>query len=237
MDFLTRLAQRTTGALPTVQPRLPARFELAAGPRGEMVPGGAIEAGMAAPNPQPASHHGIVIEPLQPGPASPQDVRIVNSDSAALHPPPATIIDGALRAALGPLQENPVRPSEALSFQGTPTADRAATPPLTPLLDGSIHPTPEPRPALRVKARSAHSAHAVAAEPQRSETRPPAGGHPIAEDVTAETAAPTVHVRIGRIDVRAILPPAPPSRPATRPAAPRSSLEDYLSGRKGGSQP
>ena len=234
MDFLTRLAQRTTGALPTVQPRLPARFEPAAGPRGEIAPGAAIEAGMAAPNPPPASHHGIVTERLQPRPASPQDVRSANPDSAALHPPPATIIDGALRAALGPLQENPVRPSEALSIQVTPTADRAAPPPPTPPFGGSIHPRPEPRPALRVEARSAR---AVAAGTQRSETRPPAGGHPIAEAVTAETAAPTVHVRIGRIDVRAILPPAPSSRPATRPVAPRSSLEDYLSGRKGGSQP
>ena len=228
MDFLTRLAQRTTGALLTVQPRLPARFEPVAGPRGEIAPGAAIEAGMTAPNPLPASHHGIVIERLQPGPASPQDVRIANP---ALHPPPATMIDSALGAALGSLQENPVRPSEALSIQGTPAADRAAPP---PPLGGSIHPRPEPRPALRVEARSAR---AVAAGTQRTETRPPAAGHPIAEAGTAETAAPTVHVRIGRIDVRAILPPAPPSRPATRPAAPRNSLEDYLSGRKGGSQP
>ncbi len=33
MDFLTRLAQRVTGELPTVQPRLPVRFEPTAGPR------------------------------------------------------------------------------------------------------------------------------------------------------------------------------------------------------------
>ena len=172
MDFLTRLAQRTTGALLTVQPRLPARFEPVAGLRGEIAPGAAIEAGMTAPNPLPASHHGIVIERLQPGPASPQDVRIANP---ALHPPPATMIDSALGAALGSLQENPVRPSEALSIQGTPVADRAAPP---PPLGGSIHPRPEPRPALRVEARSAR---AVAAGTQRTETRPPAAGHPIAE--------------------------------------------------------
>jgi hypothetical protein len=233
MDFLTRLAQRMTGDLPAVQPRLPTRFEPAAGPRGRVAPGGTIEAEMAAPNPQPASHHGGATEPLQPRPAPPQEVRLINSDAAALYPPPATIIDGALRAALGGLQENPVRPSEALSYQGTPTADRAAVPPLTPLLDGSIHPRPEPRPALRVEARLAHT---VAAGSQRSEARPPTGGHPIAEAVAVETAAPTVHVHIGRIDVRASMPPPAP-RPAARPAAPRSSLEDYLSGRKGGLQP
>ena len=35
MDFLTRLAQRMTGELPAVQPRLPARFEAAASTRPE----------------------------------------------------------------------------------------------------------------------------------------------------------------------------------------------------------
>jgi hypothetical protein len=39
---------------------------------------------------------------------------------------------------------------------------------------------------------------------------------------------PTVQVTIGRIEVRAILPPAPAPQPSARPATPRLSLTDYL---------
>jgi hypothetical protein len=50
-------------------------------------------------------------------------------------------------------------------------------------------------------------------------------------------AAPTIRVSIGRIEVRAIMPPVPPVRPAP-PARPRPqlSLEDYLRQHRGGSQ-
>jgi len=52
-----------------------------------------------------------------------------------------------------------------------------------------------------------------------------------------EPGPPAIHVHIGRVDVRAVMPSAAPPRPAAPPAAPRATLEDYLSGRKGGSQP
>jgi hypothetical protein len=52
-----------------------------------------------------------------------------------------------------------------------------------------------------------------------------------------EPGPPAIHVHIGRVDVRAVLPSAAPPRPTAPPAAPRATLEDYLSGRKGGSQP
>ena len=46
-----------------------------------------------------------------------------------------------------------------------------------------------------------------------------------------ETSAPTIRVTIGRVEVRAIHPPAPAPKPA-RPAAPKLSLDEYLRGRK-----
>jgi hypothetical protein len=49
------------------------------------------------------------------------------------------------------------------------------------------------------------------------------------------TSAPRVRVTIGRIEVRAIHPPAHAPKP-TKPAPPRISLEDYLRKREGGSR-
>ena len=174
-----------------------------------------------------------MIEHPQPGRAVFEDTQPAHPTPTAKGPPRATITEGARPEAQGSRQSNAALPPKTPLGQDLPAILGTAAEPIQPLYDLSIRPAPQPRPALRVDARSAH---AVAAGPQRSETRPPAGGQPIAEAVTVETAAPTVHVHIGRIDVRAIMPPAPP-RPAARPAAPRSSLEDYLSGRKGGSQP
>jgi hypothetical protein len=80
------------------------------------------------------------------------------------------------------------------------------------------------------------------AAPQRRSTiagqRHPAAQLTDASRSAESTPGPsTVHVHIGRVDVRAVMPPAAPVKPAARPAAPRATLEDYLNGRKGGSQP
>jgi hypothetical protein len=53
----------------------------------------------------------------------------------------------------------------------------------------------------------------------------------VPERPPAEPAAPTVHVRIGRVIVRTD-PPTPPPRPPPAPPAPRVGLADYLAGRE-----
>ena len=234
MDFLTRLAQRTTGALPTVQPRLPARFESTASTRPGTVYFSEVAVETSPPYRRSPAPRMSMIEHPQPGQAVFEDTQPAHPTPSAKGPPPATIAAGARPEAQRSHQSHAVLPTKMPLGQHPPTIPGPAAKTIQPLYDLSIRPAPQPRPALRVDARSAH---AVAAGPQRSETQPPAGGHLIAEAVTLETAAPTVHVRIGRIDVRAIMPPAPPPRPAARPVAPRSSLEDYLSGRQGGPQP
>ena len=45
------------------------------------------------------------------------------------------------------------------------------------------------------------------------------------------TASPTIRVTIGRVEVRAIHPPAPTQKQAT-PQPPKLSLEEYLKGSK-----
>ena len=233
MDFLTRLAQRTTGALPTVQPRLPARFESTAGTRPGTGYFSEVATETSPPDKQSPAPRMSMIKHPQPGQAVFEDSQPADRPPTAKGPPPATVPEGARTEAQGSRRSNAALPPKTQLGQDPPAVVGPAPKPIQSLYDLSIQPAPLPRPALQVDARPAH---AVAAGPQRSETRAPAGGHPIAEAITVETAAPTVHVRIGRIDVRAIMPP-PPLRPAARPSAPRSSLEDYLSGRKGGSQP
>jgi hypothetical protein len=225
MDFLTRLAHRMTGALLVVQPRLPARFEpLAASAQLAAPPADEISfsaAGTAKPTPIAAS----VSPPAPPSHFTaplrfPQDVTLPRQVNSAAEPnrPPR-------RPAADEIRER-------------------ADPPFELVPDILHHPPPE-SPAPRrtpVEARPARAAdmqpQAIVSrrgfiEPLDDRTRPFRPGRP--NDSGA--ASSTIHVHIGRVDVRAVTPPAAPPKPAARPAAPRPTLEDYLSGRKGGSQP
>jgi len=72
---------------------------------------------------------------------------------------------------------------------------------------------------------------AIVAQPHVSLPRAPSSSLPAGD--LAPAPAPTVHVTIGRIEVRAVTSPAPaPSRPASKPAV--TSLEEYLRERSGG---
>jgi len=51
----------------------------------------------------------------------------------------------------------------------------------------------------------------------------------------SSTSAPIIRVTIGRVEVRALHPPAPAPKPA-KPAPPKLSLEDYLQQREKGSR-
>jgi hypothetical protein len=49
-------------------------------------------------------------------------------------------------------------------------------------------------------------------------------------------AVPSVHVTIGRVEIRAVMPPAPEPRPAPAPSGSRLSLDEYLKRVNGGSR-
>jgi hypothetical protein len=70
-------------------------------------------------------------------------------------------------------------------------------------------------------------------EPSRIRPRHRKGFSPVAQRSSIST--PIIRVTIGRVEVRAIHPPAPTPKQA-KPAPPKLSLEDYLHKREGGSR-
>ena len=70
----------------------------------------------------------------------------------------------------------------------------------------------------------------VARERATSQSEPAAP----TEQIAAREPAPTVKITIGRVDVRAVIPAAPATRPAPARPGPSLSLEDYLQQREGG---
>jgi len=93
-----------------------------------------------------------------------------------------------------------------------------------------------PTPLPESRRSSSELIHAV--QPKytvRSPMRPPhetSAGKSLQHTNTAHPA-PVIRVTIGRIDVRAVLPPAQPPRQTT-PARPKLTLDEYLKQRNGG---
>lgn len=52
--------------------------------------------------------------------------------------------------------------------------------------------------------------------------------------VATQGTTPTIKITIGRVDVRAVMPPSPAPRPTPARSGPSLSLEDYLKQREGG---
>ncbi len=146
--------------------------------------------------------------------------RASNISSETEKPMPSTaqsgvvIARGEARPALRDFHsaESEKRPALRESLRPPEAAVAASSAPLSPFatLSPSLGP-PQLRPYLTSPLASAQ--HASAAQPQ----------------------APTIRVNIGRIEVRAVTPPATLASPFTRRrSGPQLSLEDYLKQRNGG---
>ena len=93
------------------------------------------------------------------------------------------------------------------------------------------HTVPAPQSAPRVASQLTAS---VPASTRRLGSVEPPAPHTGAEPASLP-AAPTIRVSIGRIEVRAVLPPMPPARRATSSrSGHKLSLEEYLKQRQGG---
>jgi hypothetical protein len=222
MTFLARLIERHLGDVPApfpiLEPRLPSRFEPAA-------PAAAVWTG-----------EWDVEGPRDPEPrisAAPPSARVTPQRAErGVLPEGAMPRTGVMPTALGTVSA-PLH--TATSPAGVPRA-------LSPVVDGQTA-----APARQSMAPPARDSAPVSGTPAERPAAPPRTAAPPslrppapasrairAERERAESrGGPTIHVTIGRVDVRAVVAsvPAPPRPPAP---AETSSLEDYLRGRAGG---
>ena len=128
-----------------------------------------------------------------------------------------------------------------------PRAGRLESEGRTTVVDLEVVPQPRKSPASTVRAvttteaRPVAEARLIGAQPQpanaRGEALSPSPQHVASRDGGAERAEqppPTIEVTIGRIEVRAVTPPAPPQQQRVRQSPPKMSLDDYLRANSGG---
>jgi hypothetical protein len=131
--------------------------------------------------------------------------------------------EGALPSATAPRQTG------SAADQGRPTLEAVPRP--HPIEPGSVADTPL-MPDISPPGPRSPSEVAIA-RPHITPRIESAGGSPHPTPPTPEPA-PTVKVTIGRVEVRAITPAPPTSRPKPAKTGPTLSLDDYLKRRSGG---
>ena len=107
-----------------------------------------------------------------------------------------------------------------------------------PSAESLLHPdatrAPVPAPSAR-KPLEIHATKSPAPRPaQSAAARAPAPRVAAAAPVAEASGPPPIHVTIGRIEVRAITPPAAPAARRPERPTPHLSLDDYLRSRNGG---
>ncbi|GGN13774.1 hypothetical protein FHR83_003778 [Actinoplanes campanulatus] len=214
-DYFDRLLARHTGRGDTAgtRPRLPGPFE-----RGE-----ARWQEVEMP-PLPAAHP-VVQESGERPPTAPvrverhTEIRIGQPDPGPPGPAPASPLRTTESRSVEPvpgretvtrvISDPPVPPAAAAPQRPAPSASASADRP-------AAGPAPVMRPAARV---------APVAAARRETVQPPASRR------RARPAEPSVHVTIGRLEVRATAPERAPARtPRSGRPAPAVTLTDYLAG-------
>jgi hypothetical protein len=234
-DFLGNLVARNLNRAAVLLPRLPSLYEPtleAGGDAGIAVDEQVWIDPPSQQRPSPAGGPPRVEPP--PHAAAPRIAPAPLSSSPS--PSPDRPLD---RAAPVPFTEprHPEAVSTPRDGVPPPRPMRADVPAPAPPAPPAGEPAP-PRPLRQVEDGApvpARRGDPVRTEP---ETRPmspprlvPTEREPPRPEPDAEPA-PTIQVSIGRIEVRAVLAPAPRS-PRVAPAAPRLSLEEYLRARNG----
>lgn len=245
-DFLTRLVERSLGVGEVVRPRLGSLFEPRAAAAARPIVEEALEvdAKRAAPAPAEPKRES---EPRSSFPSPPEH--------EPKHEPVGPLQQSVTRPSRGreaaevPRFERTLeveRRRETRSQTGFAASQEEVPPWPTPLPGVE----PEPRPTLQqsvtrsdresarppetvvvrehIPGRTEHAPGRL--EPHESWLEPPpqTGRRPVAAE-RAPTAVepPVVRVTIGRVDVRAVLPPAAPERAAPK-RRPRMTLDEYL---------
>ena len=249
-NYLNNIVARSMNVAEVVQPRLPQLFEPANSFVAER-PDTALQVEVQsswpttaneisetparhsahAEAPPPASY----LEPprhlSQPNPFHSEEPRQVSTST----PPPIPI--PAIDA------ETESLPRLNVNDEGAVTFDRRSATQPAPLATQSRRiiqqPTPDSAPSATVRPSSTRvSAPARDARSRTTAMLPPPASHsllsPTAPVSQVEQQPPTVKITIGRIDVRAVMPPAQPAATSRGRAKPALSLEGYLKQREEG---
>jgi len=259
-DFLGNLVARSLAPAAQISPRLPSFFEPpqppgietgatpwleSEGSDGDRDGVGSVPAPAAAPatavprseaRPQTAAQEPGGRSPpgdatgappyrgRQIPPGAPLSVETVVGDLA----PEPSSLPGPVQPLVEPRAGEPAAPGPARYTPVEPAMPGWETlPPETPPPAAQALPTREGATIVaRPRTRLAQPAGPVPAEGERPASRP--------------ESPPTIRVTIGRVEVRAVMPPAPEPAPTLGESAPprhapRLSLDDYLKQRSGGS--
>lgn len=202
----------------------------AAAARQERVPAASVDATPPPPSDLPATRR----DEMEPATA--------REPRPAPVPPPAPVVVHRMeKERLHPFPADPPPPS--VIVQPTIRETRVEQVILVEkLIEKARSDAPLFRPTVRTWSEP-HGVETLRPAPETRETRPaPAGStrverrRELADGPSRQSAAPAVHVTIGRLEVRAAaLPPPPPARP--RPPAAVMSLDDYLRQRASGNKP
>jgi hypothetical protein len=218
------LATRGLGQAPALQPRLPSLFE-----------------------PLPAILHAPVIDP----PLAPQDRRPVatpastpaverqlqQSPAPSLAPSPAKVLVLASGERIAPISSRKEPPSLAPPPNAAAAAvagrrdqgPRPAASSSPPRIGELAPPLPHHAPIARLPT-PAQAAAVI--RPRVTAIVAPAAPVQLADETEPRAAEPTsppsIQVRIGRVEVRAVLPPASNVRRPAELSKPALSLEEYL---------
>ncbi len=174
---------------------------------------------------------------LSPGPLQQNvsDLQATHQSLSVVSEPPATQ-PSARRTAESPSPEKPPQNPAVLTNATVPLwHPTVVNPRLKPVLKAASPPSEtahsqHPSASKTVAITPAATSHVMPAAHVRPEILKPA-----LPSETKRKSTSTIQVTIGRIEVRAIMPPAPPA-PRTKPArtGPTLSLEDYLKQRNQG---
>jgi len=222
-DYLTRLVERSLGVGEVVSPRLQSLFE----PRDAVAEPALVDEPIEAreerlvPAPSPSAKEATPALPRRR--TEPPDEIVVEWESPAEPGSPHVAVEPAVseREALA-RAESPVPTLRPQADQGGERPSPEPPRRRTIVVRERQHP-PQSEPAARVRPRDP-----VPTGPYEVRLPlPPALQPPPVPAQAAPTDPPVVRVTIGRVDVRAVLPPAPAERAAPQ-RAPRMTLDEYL---------
>jgi hypothetical protein len=227
-SFLANLVERSLGSAPAVQPRLPWLFEPVTQIEGEMhcsptLAATGIEALKAVASNEearPSSRQETAI-PSAPPERETQAGPTLVAPAVPVVVPPANTERAPTLSSTEPKATSVVVAVSTATTRGK----ESASPVLEMSGESSTEAVPPPTLLLPIPASVAESVVAPA----------PTSAAPVVPNTSLAERAPRpiIHVRIGRIDLRAVAAADPPKPPPAKPK-PGLSLEDYLKSRKEG---